>query len=106
MKYITYTGTTLSVAGTVLLFLGLKANPYNYTYLIPGGILTLSGYIFITVSRTKEEKKQSSEYEHWRSGLIASGIQIQVELNQCILKSSPQMDESFEAISLSSSSYA
>lgn len=79
--------------GTILFFLGFKVANYHLFFLIPGGLMVAIGFYLLKFLNKKEEGKAMYDFNQWRNGLKASGMVLEVDFDQCEIKSNQYREE-------------
>ncbi|MCX2746150.1 hypothetical protein OO013_19885 [Mangrovivirga sp. M17] len=102
MKFAGYIGIGLLVAGGFIFFLGFKVANYNLYFLIAGGIIAAIGFYSLKFLSKREEDNTFAEFDEWRKNLKSNGTKIEVNFEQCELKSNKYreaIDQSYSPIS-------
>jgi hypothetical protein len=79
--------------GSFLIYAGTKAVNYKLYIIVFGGVLALIGLILLRKSMKKETINQQLEITEWKDRLMATGLTIPVDLNECIIKSNNYQEE-------------
>jgi hypothetical protein len=93
MKFAGYIGTGLLVAGGFIFFLGFKVANYNLYFLIVGGIMAATGFYSLKFLNKREVDNAFAKFDEWRKNLKSNGTEIEVNFEQCELKSNKYREE-------------
>lgn len=93
MKITGYIGTGLLGLGGLVFFLGFKVANYNLYFLVIGGIMAGTGFYLLKFLNKKEEDSAFAEFDEWRKNLKSTGTKIDVNFDECELKSNKYREE-------------
>ncbi|MCB0494987.1 MAG: hypothetical protein KDC79_02530 [Cyclobacteriaceae bacterium] len=93
MKFTKLLGTGLLVIGGITFFLGFKVANYNLYFLVVGGIMAGIGFYLLKFLNKREENTAFAEFDQWRKELKASGTAVEVNFDQCEIKSNAYREE-------------